>query len=62
MRLISCFYCGVVLDTDRIDGPLIYAHDTGELIEDNATFENSKYVPAIICPVCHCKISYITGE
>ncbi|MCK9319643.1 hypothetical protein [Methanoculleus sp.] len=54
MKLISCNRCGVVFDQDNINFPDTFNHDTGELIDKNASWNDAlnKYVPKIECPVC----------
>lgn len=58
MKIISCDRCGVLFDQDKINFPTIFDHDTGELIEKNATWNAAvdKYVPVVDCPVCGNKI------
>lgn len=53
MNLISCDHprCGVVLDLDKIDIPEIY-NDDDCVIEDNAYWSGSDYLPKIKCPAC----------
>lgn len=52
MKLISCNRCGVVFNQDVINFPDTFDHDTGELIDKNASWNGDKYVPKIECPVC----------
>jgi len=61
MNLISCQYCGVVIDTDRIEEPEIYDEDTDEyyVIEGNSVWVNNELVSAIDCPCCDEKIAFL---
>lgn len=61
MKLISCKRCGVVFDQDNINFPDTFDHDTGELIDKNASWNDAlnKYVPKMKCPVCD---NYIVKE
>lgn len=60
MRLISCKYCGVVLDTDMIPEPKIRDAD-GVIIDGRAGWTGDDFQPMIECPCCKQKIFY-NGE
>ena len=54
MKIISCSRCGVLFNQDVINFPDTYDHDSGEIIDKNASWNDAlnKYVPKIECPVC----------
>lgn len=60
MKLISCGYCGVVLDVSRIGEPPAF-DESGKPIE-NSIWDGYDYIPLIECPVCKEKITYTEGE
>lgn len=64
MRLISCEYCGTVIDTDRIIEEDIYDHDTYEVIEDNARYnqDSDRWEAIIKCSACESIIFYRNGD
>ena len=64
MKLISCSYCGVVIDTDRLTEEYCYDHDTGDILRENCGWDSdSKEYKAIIdCPACERRIFYHNGE
>lgn len=51
MNLVSCEYCGVVVDIDRLDFPDIN-EGTDSLVDDKAAWDGEKYVSSLPCPVC----------
>jgi hypothetical protein len=59
MKLIFCSQCGVVLNQDAIYFPDIYGHDSQQVIEKNAVWDNNldRYVSKIDCPVCGATIT-----
>lgn len=58
MDLISCQWCGIVLDKNRITCPEIWDTLTGELLPEMAIWNGEEHVPAVKCPVCHELIEY----
>ena len=61
MNLISCEWCGVVLDFDRIPEPQIFDHNTGEAILENSAWDGEEFIAKIECPVCENYICYLNG-
>ncbi len=67
MNLISCAFCGTVINKSRIPEPEIW-DKKGKLIPNSYSFtyvEDEKekdYHPIINCPVCIGKILYRTGD
>ena len=58
MNLISCQYCGVVIDVDRIEEPDIW-DDDNEVIDKNCIWIYCVgFESAINCPCCDEKITY----
>lgn len=63
MKLISCSYCGVVIDTDRIIEPSVYDHDTGDILDEGSFDSDSgEYKPSMECPACDRTIFYHNGK
>ena len=57
MHLISCNICGIVLDGNKLNWPVIDSTDGLIESENNkAIWFNDKFVPIIFCPVCGEKI------
>lgn len=56
MNLISCDNCGVVLDANKLDFPVIDStdpFDPNHKVWDN---DRREWVSAVPCPVCKAKI------
>jgi len=51
MNLISCDGCGVVLNKDVLEFPIIL-DESGEVISENCLWSGDKFVPFVRCPVC----------
>ena len=60
MKLISCSYCGVVINTDRLVEP--FTNNSDDSDDSNTLYINKVFVAAIHCPVCKNKISFETGD
>lgn len=50
MELISCDFCGVVFDKDKLVFSSLF--DDDEINYGNIVYENGKYYAAIECPIC----------
>lgn len=62
MKLISCSFCGVIIDTDRIIEPNIYNDDLSINEKANYIWQDDDFKPCIRCPACKGKITYEAGE
>lgn len=64
MKLISCECCGVVMGTDRIPEPDVYDHDSGEVITEQAAYDNDfkEYKATITCTSCKVEIFHHNGN
>ncbi len=64
MTLISCQYCGVVIDTNRICEPNVWDDQTEnyDIIEGNSVWIGGNLVPGIDCPCCRQKIAFSGKE
>jgi len=64
MKLISCDFCGVVLDTNKIFEPETHDHDSQERIPGNSEYDSKtrEFMPVIECPCCDMSIFYHNGE
>ena len=54
MNLISCEWCGVVLDKNHLEFPDAY-EEFGNA-DPNAVWDGEKHVSTIECPVCKTRI------
>ncbi len=52
MNIISCNKCGVVLDSTKLDFPFEIYDEDGAVINENAEWSGSDFVPKVACPVC----------
>lgn len=52
MNLISCDYCGVVLDKDKLVFPDIWDDETGEKKPNAGVWHNDSFSSCVPCPVC----------
>lgn len=59
MKLISCEYCAVVLDQDKMNFPSMQDPDTGEIIPENTHWNGNYFKSKMKCPVCN---NYIVKE
>lgn len=49
MNLLSCDNCGVILDANKLDFPVIEDY----VPHHQAEWDGEKYVPVLPCPVCN---------
>ena len=65
MKIISCKYCGVLIDADRIKFPSesVIRLENGAVDETKSVWDDymEDYVPAVLCPVCR-KLSLTRGR
>jgi len=53
MDLISCNFCGVVFDRNKLDFPAAYNHETGEPFPGAGwNKQQQEWISSIDCPVC----------
>lgn len=52
MNLISCDYCGVVLDQNKLEFPVVIENKDGSINLGKAAWDGGNYVPKIPCPAC----------